>query len=89
MIPFSEIRRPWFSTHMTTVVIVLVAVFQTVIAPAQSVAAESRPNIILVMTDDQGRIWPRLTISGAVASTIRNGAVVRPETVHAQPAGQF
>jgi arylsulfatase A-like enzyme len=54
MIPFSEIRRPWFSTHMTTVVIVLVAVFQTVIAPAQSVAAESRPNIILVMADDQG-----------------------------------
>ncbi len=51
---FFVIRRSSLSTCMTTVSLLLVATFQAAFAPAQSVAADSRPNIILVMADDQG-----------------------------------
>jgi arylsulfatase A-like enzyme len=50
----SATRRSAFSTYTTMTALSLVVACQTVLAPAKSVAADNRPNIILVMADDQG-----------------------------------
>ena len=54
MNPFPASQHSSFRTHTASVVILLVAALQAMFAPAQSAAADSRPNIILVMADDQG-----------------------------------
>jgi arylsulfatase A-like enzyme len=51
---FPAIQHSSFRTHIASVVILLVAALQALFAPVPSVAAENRPNIILVMADDQG-----------------------------------
>jgi len=54
MNPFAAIQYPPYRTYIAPVAILLVAALQAMFTPAPSAAADSRPNIILVMADDQG-----------------------------------